>query len=153
MFKEYAKLAANEAPINHSVVIVGWDDRKGKGCWKVQNSWGPQWGEGGYVWIEYGCNNIGTDACWVRPQSDQYRLPDDAYTLIPGEVNPFHSWKSAKAVTPPKLAEPPTVTVAEALKMPGERVVVQMTVNGVGTVAPVGHVELFSERGARTRIV
>ncbi len=38
----------------HSVVIVGYDDDRGShGAFKVMNSWGNQWGDGGYGWISY----------------------------------------------------------------------------------------------------
>jgi hypothetical protein len=36
---------------NHAMVVVGYDDALG--AFKVINSWGPQWGEGGYGWITY----------------------------------------------------------------------------------------------------
>lgn len=46
--------------INHAVVIVGWDDSKGsRGAWRLRNSWGTTWGEGGYMWIGYGVSGIG----------------------------------------------------------------------------------------------
>ena len=46
--------------LNHAVVLVGWDDTQGaNGVWIVRNSWGPAWGEDGYMRIEYGKNNIG----------------------------------------------------------------------------------------------
>ena len=44
---------------DHAVTIVGWDDSKvipgaeGPGAWYVQNSWGPAWGDHGYMWISY----------------------------------------------------------------------------------------------------
>lgn len=51
---------------NHAVVICGWDDSKGsKGAWLVKNSWGTNWGNSGYMWIEYDCNKIGYSAMWV----------------------------------------------------------------------------------------
>lgn len=49
---------------NHAIVIVGWDDSKN--AWLVRNSWSGQWGENGYVWIEYGCANIGSNVSWIR---------------------------------------------------------------------------------------
>jgi hypothetical protein len=56
----------------HHLVIVGWDDNKGRnGAWLVKNSWGDGWGmtdEGmpGYAWIEYGANLIGHHVNWVK---------------------------------------------------------------------------------------
>ena len=36
----------------HAMVLVGYDDAKN--AFKVMNSWGTQWGDGGFGWIEYG---------------------------------------------------------------------------------------------------
>jgi C1A family cysteine protease len=49
---------------NHAIVIVGGDDNKG--AWLVRNSWSEQWGEDGYVWVQYGCANIGNMVAWIR---------------------------------------------------------------------------------------
>src|SRR5476649_1810694 len=49
--------------INHAVVIVGWDDARS--AWHVRNSWGPDWGEDGYIWMRYGGNSIGAYAAWA----------------------------------------------------------------------------------------
>lgn len=49
---------------NHAIVIAGWDDSKN--AWLVRNSWSDQWGENGYVWVEYGCANIGNNVAWIR---------------------------------------------------------------------------------------
>ena len=55
------------ASVNHGVTLIGWDDTKGSaGAWQIKNSWGPDWGEDGFMWIEYGCNNIGRDAGWIE---------------------------------------------------------------------------------------
>jgi C1A family cysteine protease len=51
---------------NHAVLLVGWDDRKGSGAWILRNSWGDTWwGEGGYMWIKYGCSRVGEGAAYV----------------------------------------------------------------------------------------
>ncbi|MCH2133518.1 MAG: hypothetical protein MK116_07195 [Phycisphaerales bacterium] len=58
--------ASDESWINHAVVLVGWDDDQGEnGVWIMRNSWGPGWGEGGYMRIEYGTSNIGYNALYV----------------------------------------------------------------------------------------
>jgi cathepsin L len=52
-----------KAQVNHAINIIGWDD--GKGAWLIRNSWGDDWGEKGYMWIDYNSNNIGFAAAWV----------------------------------------------------------------------------------------
>jgi predicted secreted protein len=49
--------------INHAIVLVGWDDSKG--AWRLRNSWGPEWGEDGYMWIAYGKQYVGYSANYV----------------------------------------------------------------------------------------
>jgi cathepsin K len=56
--------------IDHDIVLVGWDDSKGsKGAWILRNSWGTSWCDGGYCWIGYGINEVGSEACWARVDS------------------------------------------------------------------------------------
>jgi C1A family cysteine protease len=47
--------------INHGVTIVGWDDDmcSGEGAWIVKNSWGPDFGDNGYINMKYGTCLIG----------------------------------------------------------------------------------------------
>lgn len=60
-----------DGQVNHAVVLVGWDDTKGKnGVWILKNSWGTGWGENGYMYIEYGCNRVGYAACYIDDYKD-----------------------------------------------------------------------------------
>ncbi|MFV8752158.1 C1 family peptidase [Nannocystaceae bacterium ST9] len=61
--------------INHAIMLVGWDDSKG--AWLLRNSWGTNWGEGGYMWIEYGTNSVGSYAAWAMVQQDENAKGDD----------------------------------------------------------------------------
>ena len=55
------------AQINHAVALVGWDDSQGEnGVWFLRNSWGPGWGEDGYMRIEYKVCKVGYAACYVN---------------------------------------------------------------------------------------
>ncbi len=49
---------------NHAIQLVGWDDAKG--AWLMKNSWGTGWGENGFMWIAYGCDNVGYAAAYVN---------------------------------------------------------------------------------------
>ena len=37
----------------HAVTVVGYDDAKYEGSFKIVNSWGTDWGNGGFGWITY----------------------------------------------------------------------------------------------------
>lgn len=62
-FKE--KVGGN---INHAIIIIGWDDARH--AWLIKNSWGKHWGDGGFAWIDYDCNSIGSGAAWVRARAN-----------------------------------------------------------------------------------
>ncbi len=77
-----------EGTINHAVVIVGWDDSQGPaGVWIMRNSWGPGWGEGGYMRIPYGCSQIGYAACYVNYPGGVAFEADTTVGWIPFDVN------------------------------------------------------------------
>lgn len=49
---------------DHAILITGWDNQKK--AWRVLNSWGTKWGEGGFMWIAWDSNNIGQWAAWIK---------------------------------------------------------------------------------------
>ena len=56
--------------INHAIILVGWDDHfywdgEYYSVWILRNSWGTDWGMDGYMYIKYGCSNIGYATCYV----------------------------------------------------------------------------------------
>ncbi len=54
---------APSSPVNHAILLTGWDDTKG--AWRLKNSWGTGWGESGYMWIKYNVSNVGYAAVIV----------------------------------------------------------------------------------------
>ena len=77
-FQTYSGGVFNNCVANspdHCVVLCGWDDNLG--AWLLKNSWGTTWGgvdidesgtvdpdERGFMWIVYGCNNVGYAAAY-----------------------------------------------------------------------------------------
>ncbi|MCE5297804.1 MAG: lectin like domain-containing protein [Methanoregulaceae archaeon] len=68
---------------NHAITIIGWDDSydrskftsqpPGNGAFIVKNSWGSNWGEGGYFYVSYYDTVIGEDnAVFTSEESDNY---------------------------------------------------------------------------------
>lgn len=53
-----------QTDIDHEVVIVGWDDTP-PGVWLIKNSWGTNWGDGGYMKLKYQSNYIGFGSSWL----------------------------------------------------------------------------------------
>jgi cathepsin L len=91
-FQAYKSGVFNEgstAQVNHGVTLVGWDDSKQ--AWRIKNSWGPGWGESGFMWIAYNSNKIGYGASWV--QANLAPACENAPSLI---ANSGISWSENK---------------------------------------------------------
>lgn len=48
----------NESPntnsyFGHAMCVIGYDNVKYGGAFEIQNSWGTQWGNNGYIWVRY----------------------------------------------------------------------------------------------------
>jgi C1A family cysteine protease len=93
--------------INHAIVLTGWDDSLG--AWRLRNSWGPNWGEDGYMWIAYGKQYVGYSANYVVYSGSTPPTPtptEEPPTPTPTEEPPTPTPTPTDTPTP----EPPTPT-------------------------------------------
>jgi hypothetical protein len=79
----------------HAMVVVGYSEPRR--AFKVINSWGPDWGEGGYGWVSYRAFQ---------------ELAQAAFVVQPGTVLPPLAAPAAPRPTPAAIAPPPAVAMA-----------------------------------------
>lgn len=66
--------------LTHGVLMVGYGEQDGKEYWKIKNSWGAQWGDGGFGHVVRGKN-----MCSIADWSN-YPIIDDADSKIVSAV-------------------------------------------------------------------
>ncbi|MBN2006371.1 MAG: protease inhibitor I42 family protein [Anaerolineae bacterium] len=69
--------------VNHAILLVGWNDTGG--YWILRNSWGPNWGESGYMRIAYGTSRVGYAATYVEYEPSG-PTPTPTNTPVPSDI-------------------------------------------------------------------
>ena len=63
--------------INHAIVIVGYGEENGKKFWKVQNSWGDDWGENGYFRLIRGTGACGINVYTLTAEAEVIKVVEE----------------------------------------------------------------------------
>jgi predicted secreted protein len=89
---------------NHQIILVGWDDATSS--WILRNSWGPSWGESGYMRIHWdptgSTSRVGEGTSWVTwaaPGPAPFSKTSPANASIGQPANPVLSWGSSSGAT------------------------------------------------------
>jgi cathepsin L len=110
LFNEPDAATDDKAVTNHVVLLVGWDESRGKqGAWKIKNTWGTGWGEQGFMWIAHGSNNVCHTAYWIRALSTWYKFPSEEFhKLLPDAAPLPHLHLTKPTSTTPTTPTPST---------------------------------------------
>jgi C1A family cysteine protease len=73
--------ASNKLEGYHCICCVGYDDAQQ--AWIVKNSWGPNWGQGGFGLIRYGQSDLLIDTQWMMYSVAGVAIPTTWYWNVP----------------------------------------------------------------------
>mmetsp|Transcript_57333 Transcript_57333/g.132087 ORF Transcript_57333/g.132087 Transcript_57333/m.132087 type:complete len:112 (-) Transcript_57333:1249-1584(-) len=82
IFSHAAVLFNEWARVDHAVLVTGWGEENGKKYWRVQNSWGPGWGEQGTFRIARGNDESAIEAQAVWATLEQAKQPGNIASYL-----------------------------------------------------------------------
>ncbi len=89
----------------HAMVLVGYSERRQ--AFKVMNSWGTQWGDGGFGWVSYRAARQLSDLMFVMEVPDYVRPAPTPAPVVVAPPKPVPE----PVVTPPPAPKPPAPVV------------------------------------------
>ncbi len=96
----------------HAMVVVGYDDQRYGGAFRVLNSWGTKWGDRGFVWIPYADFNrnvfMAMQAYGKRPERKPYGItPDNPVGTLPPLLAGEMTFQERDGTAMPGMLLPP----------------------------------------------
>ena len=62
IYSSVSQQRAEWEPVDHAVLLVGYGSEAGRKYWLLQNSWGSDWGEEGYMRMVRGSDESGVES-------------------------------------------------------------------------------------------
>lgn len=133
--------------IDHDIELVGWQDDTSQagGYWILRNSWGTDWGVGGYMAIAYGANLVGTESVFALPPTGPTPPPGPfTYTLGAGapagasiDASGNFTWAIPATQAPGTITITFTAATGTSSATGTFQIVVSAAPSGIVTIAPI----------------